>query len=65
MFEVKVARMSKGMTQSELSRESGICRTKLSRIENDNFKGLNYENMIILSEILEVSVSDLFFKKLN
>ena len=60
-YNVKFARINKNLTQEELCRLIGISRNRLSAIENGNFKSLNYEVMIKLSDALDVSVQELFF----
>ena len=60
-YNVKFARINKQLTQEELCKLIGISRNKLSAIENGNFKTLSYELMVKLSDVLDVSIQELFF----
>ncbi|MGN2349424.1 helix-turn-helix transcriptional regulator [Clostridium botulinum] len=60
-MEVKIARIKKGLSQTQLSNETGICRTILSKIENGNYSSLRYETMNKLSKALDTTPQKLFF----
>lgn len=58
---MKIARITKEMTQEELSIATGICRTIISRIEKGNYNKLRFDNMKKLAEVLDCTVGELFF----
>lgn len=64
-MEVKIARIKKGLSQIELSKLTGICRTILSKIENGDYSSLRYETMIKLSKELDTTPQKLFFEGSN
>ena len=57
---VKELRIERGWSQEELSSRSGISRTTLSRIENDEAAYVNTRTIAKLSEVFEVKPSEIF-----
>lgn len=57
---LREARRQKGMTQEELANKAGISRYWLNSIENGR-QPPGRATMIRLSEVLDISVGDLFF----
>lgn len=64
-MKVKIARITKGLSQKELSESTGICRTILSKIENGDYSSLRYKTMIELSKALDITPQKLFFEDLD
>ena len=56
---VKRLREERGMTQGELSRQSGVSRGHLSRIEIGSYKSCNYATLEKLAKGLNISLSEL------
>ena len=60
-MNVKLARIKLGLTQTELRKLLSINLNKMVEIEKGNYKNLTYPLMLKLSEVLGVSVIELFF----
>lgn len=58
---LKKIRYEKMLSQSELSRMSGISRQTIIRIETYPDKGVNSKTMFALAKALDVPVNDIFF----
>ena len=57
---LKEAREAKGMSQEELSRESGVARTIISYIETKKNIDVKLSTLSSLANALEEKVSDIF-----
>lgn len=57
---LKELRIERGISQEELAEKSGISRTTLSKIENDEEANVNTRTIAKLAEIFEVKPSDIF-----
>ncbi|GAA0236927.1 helix-turn-helix transcriptional regulator [Metaclostridioides mangenotii] len=62
-LNLKIARIKKGYKQKELAEKIGVSRYYLSNLENGKKVNTNIKIMQKLSEILEVSVQELFFSE--
>ena len=60
-FKIKEVRMSKGMTQEELSEKSGVARMIISGLETGSLTNTTTATIISLSRALGVSTNRLFF----
>ena len=56
---VKMLRITKGISQTELAKKIGVTQTHLSNIENGR-AGLTIPNLIKLHQILECPISSFF-----
>jgi transcriptional regulator with XRE-family HTH domain len=56
---VKMLRITKGVSQTELAKQIGVTQTHLSNIENGR-AGLTIPNLIRLHEALETPISSFF-----
>ena len=56
---VKMLRITKGISQTELAKKIGVTQTHLSNIENGR-AGLTIPNLIKLPEALDTSISSFF-----
>jgi transcriptional regulator with XRE-family HTH domain len=52
--------MERGMSQEDLAEKSGISRTTLSRIENNEEANVNTRTIAKLAELFDVKPSDIF-----
>ena len=57
---LKELRVERGMSQEELSELSGISRTTLSKIENNEEASVNTRTIAKLAEVFNVKPSDIF-----
>ena len=57
---LKELRMERNMSQEELSKLSGISRTTLSKIENNEEVDLNTRTIAKLAEVFNVKPSEIF-----
>ena len=58
---LRKVRLEKGMTQTELSKKSGVSRCTINGIEKGHRLTVLTETLLKLARALGVSVSDLFF----
>ena len=61
-MEVKIARIKKGMTQTQLREILKISSNKMVTIEKGEYDNLNLGLMKKISEILETPIQELFFQ---
>ena len=59
--KLKEAREAYGMTQEELSEKSGISRTTISGIENNQNKVTSTKTLLALAKALNTTVDRIFF----
>ena len=59
--KLKEAREAIGMTQEQLSEKSGISRTTISAIENNEDKVTSTKTLLALANALNTTVKQLFF----
>lgn len=59
--KLKEAREACGMTQEELSEKSGISRTTISGIENNQDKVTSTKTLLALAKALNTTVNRIFF----
>ena len=57
---LKELRTSRGLSQEELSKKSGISRTTLSKIENNEEIAVNTKTIAKLADAFGVKPSDIF-----
>lgn len=57
---LKELREERGISQEKLSEMSGISRTTLSKIENDEEANVNTRTIAKLADVFEVEPSDIF-----
>ena len=57
---LKELRESSGMSQEELARKSGISRTTLSKIENNEEVNVNTRTIAKLADVFNVKPSEIF-----
>lgn len=60
MHQLRTIRMNKGISQSELSRRSGISRVTINNIENGKQDDMKVETIKRIAGALEVDVSIFF-----
>lgn len=61
MSKLKRVREARGMSQEELSEKSGISRTIISRLENDNGVSTTTKTLLALATALNCQVTDIFY----
>ena len=59
--KLKIVRESIGMTQEELAKKSGISRTTISMIENNDEKTTSTKTLLALAKALNTTVKEIFF----
>lgn len=57
---LRIARLSAGMTQEELSRRSGVARSVISALENGRANDLNTKTVKALAKALGTAVGEIF-----
>ena len=57
---LKDFRIERGLSQEELAEKSGISRTTLSKIENNEEAAVNTRTIAKLAEVFNVKPSDIF-----
>lgn len=57
---LKKLREERGISQEKLSEMSGISRTTLSKIENNEEVSVNTRTIVKLADVFEVNPSDIF-----
>jgi len=57
---LKELRESSGMSQEELAKKSGISRTTLSKIENNEEVNVNTRTIAKLADVFNVKPSEIF-----
>ena len=62
-MSVKLARIKKNLSQSELSELTGIGINSIVKIEKDNFGSIKFDTLMKLSKFLEVPFEELFLKE--
>ncbi|EDS76413.1 HTH-type transcriptional regulator SinR [Clostridium botulinum C str. Eklund] len=62
-LKLKIKRIEKGIKQKDLAKEIGISRYYLSALENGRANNPSIPVMKKISEILEVTVQELFFNE--
>ena len=62
---VKELRIGRGWTQAELAKKAGITRAALSRIENGQTKGIDFDTLDNLANALEVHPAALIERKVD
>lgn len=60
-FCIKEIRESKGMTQEELEKKSGVSRQTISAIENNRCGDVKTGTLMALAKALETSIDAIFF----
>ena len=56
---LKLLRVKKGMSQTELAIKSGLSRAHISRIENDSFKDIKQATFSSIANALDMSIDEL------
>ena len=59
-YRIKELREERGMTQQELAEKSGVSRTIVSKMENDEEPQTYTKTLLRLADALNVTVNDLF-----
>ena len=59
-LNLKAVREAHGITQSDLSRRSGISRQTIIALENDEMYNATSKTIVALADALGVTVQDLF-----
>ena len=62
-YRLKEIRESKGITQEELEKRSGVSRQTISAIENNDNYQAKTGTLIALARALSTTVDNLFFEK--
>ena len=57
---LKAAREARGISQAELSRESGVDAQTVSALENNEARNLTSKLLVALADALKVTVDELF-----
>ena len=60
-FRLKEVRITKGISQEELEKTSGISRQTISAIENKKDVNVQIDTLVSLAKALDVKVTDIFF----
>ena len=60
-MNVKIARIRRGLTQKQLRELVGVAPTTIVKIEKGIFDNITHSQMLRFSEVLGVSVIELFF----
>lgn len=61
---LRIARMSRGLTQAELARQTGVSRATINNIERGHVKRPSDETMIAIAKCLGCAVEEIFFTPL-
>lgn len=61
VLNIKLKRISMGLTQKELAHKVGISHVTLSRIEKGAYENITLRTMLKLAEALDTTVQELFF----
>ncbi len=62
-FKIKEKRQKKGLSQIELSKISGVCKSNIGAIEIGVIKKPSFIDILRISKALDVSVYELFEEK--
>lgn len=62
-MKIKLKRIAKGWTQEDLSKESGISRNTIVKIEKGDNDGIRFGNIKKIAEALDTTVQELFFSE--
>ena len=62
-YKIKEIREQKGMTQEELSSESGVSRVTISSLENGTERATTTKTLVKIARALGVSVDQIFFEE--
>lgn len=60
MMQLKLLRVSRGLTQEQLSKSSGVSRTIIGRLESPDGCDTLLSTLYKLAKALDVSVADFF-----
>lgn len=61
MSKLKQMRETRGMSQEELSEKSGVSRTIISKLENDNDVCTTTKTLLALATALNCQITDIFY----
>ena len=61
-MNLKVARVIKGFTQERLAEKSGVCRTTISRLEQNKGDNIKNDTKNKIADALNFTVDELFNK---
>lgn len=62
-MQLKIARIKAGLTQNQLSKKVKMSPSTLVKAEKGNYEHLTIKQMKALSDVLGVSVQELFFSE--
>ncbi|HAT4114580.1 helix-turn-helix transcriptional regulator [Clostridium perfringens] len=62
-MNIKLLRIKKGLTQEELSKDLGIARQTLIKVEKGDFSALNYEKILRIMTFFNKSFEELFLSE--
>ena len=62
-MSVKIARIKAGLTQSQVAKKCNMSLSSIVKLEKGDYDFLTLGKMKKLSEVLEVSVQELFFSE--
>ncbi|MDZ5007263.1 helix-turn-helix domain-containing protein [Clostridium perfringens] len=62
-MSIKLLRIKKGLTQEELSKDLGIARQTLIKVEKGDFSALNYEKILRIMTFFNKSFEELFLSE--
>ena len=60
---IKTYRLSKGMTQEELAKASGVSRLAISNLERGKVSSAKSTTLYAIAEALGVMIDDFFYKQ--
>lgn len=60
--KIREVRISKGMSQVELAKKSGVSRFTIIALENGSLTNTHFTTLHKISKALEVTIDDLFFE---
>lgn len=60
-YKIKEMREERNMTQEELARKSGVCRTTIWALENNANKTASTKTLLKIANALGTSVDQIFF----
>ena len=60
-YRIKEYRKKRKMSQEELSKKSGVCRSTISALENGTERATSSKTLLSIARALETTVDNIFF----
>ena len=61
-YKIKEKREALKMTQEELAKKSGVCRTTISNLENGTERATSSKTLLKLARALDTTVDQIFYQ---